>query len=359
MGGSYWNASPDSFRNRVAANMSERHSRPIDTEAPTDQRLGWRFDAVFTALALWMVAGVTWDFAFHQSGISFEEEGFLTVPHAVFYTAFLAIVVLFGTAILRNRSRGASWLEAIPFGYGYGVLGVALFAIGGPMDVLWHQAFGAEAGIEALVSPTHLLLATGAVLFFSSPLRAAWIRGVEPSLIRQLPMLFSAGFVAISIAAFAMYGNPLVEPVATGALDPGHGVLSIVMFSVLIVGVALSLVGRFRLAPGAFVFLFSFIAVPFSYSDGLHSFFPAMVTAGLIADGYNTVLQPAPSEPLRFRGFAVVLTLTLFGGYFLSHRLIWGLEWSTHIWAGALFAAVLVGILVSYLVNPYSGSYEP
>lgn len=339
--------------------MSEQVTQHNGIESSDGHRSGWRFDAAFTVLALWMVAGVTWDFAFHQSGISFEEEGFLTVPHAVFYTAFLAIVVLFGAAILRNRSRGASFREAIPFGYGYGVLGIALFAIGGPLDVLWHQAFGAEAGIEALVSPTHLLLATGAVLFFSSPLRAAWIRGVDSSFLRQLPMLFSAGFVTISIAAFAMYGNPLADPVATGELDPGHGVLSVVTFTLLVVGVSLSLVGRFRLAPGAFVFLFGFIAVPFSYDVGLQSFFPAMLVAGIIAEGFSIALRPTPETPLRFRGFAVVIPLALFGGYFLTHHILWGIEWSTHIWAGAIFASVLVGILVSYLVTPYSGSYEP
>lgn len=338
--------------------MSALDSKLFETDASDGQTSGWAFDAAFTALALWMVAGVTWDFAFHRSGISFEEEGFLTVPHAVFYTAFLAIVVLFGTAILRNRAQGASVLEAIPFGYGYGVLGLALFAVGGPMDVLWHQAFGAEAGIEALVSPTHLLLATGAVLFFSSPLRAAWIRGVETSLRRQLPMLFSAGFVTISIAAFAMYGNPLIDPIATGDLDPGYGVLKIIAFTVLSLGLALSLLSRFRLAPGAFAFLFSFIAVPFSYSAGLQSFFLPMLVTGLVADGYNTALQPTPDDRLRFRGFAVVITLTLSGGYFTTHSLIWGVDWSTHIWAGAIFASMLVGILVSYLVNPYTGTYE-
>ena len=338
--------------------MNKQISQSIDTEPRNNQRSEWTFHAAFTALALWMVAGVTWDFAFHRSGISFEEEGFLTVPHAVFYTAFLAIAVLFGAAILRNRSRGASLLEAIPFGYGYGILGIALFAIGGPMDVLWHQAFGAEAGIEALVSPTHLLLASGAVLFFSSPLRAAWIRGVDSSLVRQLPMLFSAGFVTISIAAFAMYSNPLIDSIATGDLEPGYGVLRIIMFTVLIVGVVLSLVGRFRLAPGAFTFLFSFIAVPFNYSDGLQSFFVAMLIAGLIADGFNTVFQPTPDNRLTFRGLAVVTPLALSSGYFITHKLIWGVVWSTHIWAGAIFASVLVGILVSFLVNPYTGEYE-
>lgn len=338
--------------------MNDQRPHHRDDESTDGRYSGWTFDAVFTALALWMVAGVTWDFAFHRSGISFEEEGFLTVPHAVFYTAFLAIVVLFGVGILRNRSRGASWQETVPLGYGYGLLGIALFAVGGPMDVLWHQAFGAEAGIEALVSPTHLLLATGAVLFFSSPLRAAWIRGVDTSLLGQLPMLFSAGFVTISIAAFGMYGNPLVDPVATGDLDPGHGVLSIVTFTVLVVGIALTLIGRFRLAPGAFTFLFGFIALPFSYQAGLHSFLPAMVVAGLVADGFNTAFRPTPAERLRFRGFAVVLPLALSCGYFITHGLVWGVAWSTHIWAGAVFASVLIGILVSYLVAPYSGTYE-
>lgn len=337
--------------------MIKRVSRLFDAESTDGKRSGWRFDAAFTVLALWMVAGVTWDFAFHRSGFSFADEGFLTVPHAVFYSAFLAIVIVFGGTILRNRSRGASFLESIPFGYGYGVFGVALFAIGGPLDVLWHQAFGAESDIEALVSPTHLLLATGAVLFFSSPLRAAWIRGVDSTFLRQLPMLFSAGFVTISIAAFTLYGNPLVDPVATGELDPGHGVLSIIIFTVLIAGVVLSLVGRFELAPGALVFLLSFIAVPFSYHAPLHSFLPAMVVAGLVADGFNTAFQPTFDSPLRFRGVAVVLTLTLFGGYFLIHDFFWGIAWSTHIWAGAIFAAVLGSLLVSYLVNPYSGTH--
>ncbi len=36
--------------------------------------------------------------------------------------------------------------------------------------------FGFEAGLEALLSPTHLMLAAGALLILSGPARAAWSR---------------------------------------------------------------------------------------------------------------------------------------------------------------------------------------
>lgn len=310
------------------------------------------FDAVFTVLTAWMIAGVTWDFAVHTGGISFEEEGFLTLPHMTFYSAFLAITALMVVSALDNRSRGAAWREAVPVGYRYGLLGVGLFAIGGPLDVLWHQAVGAESGIEALVSPTHLLLATGAVLFLSSPLRAAWIRGTESSLRRQLPLLVSAGFIMISIAAFGMYGNPLNEPVATGVLDPGHGVLAVAAFTVLIVGMSLTLVRRFDLAPGALTVLFGLVALPFTAGDGFSGFLPCMIAAGVVADSYTAVFRPNPARTRWVRGFACVIPLTLFTGYFVSHHLLWGVAWSTHIWAGAIVVSVLVGLLSSYLVVP-------
>lgn len=41
---------------------------------------------------------------------------------------------------------------------------------GGVLDMLWHLTFGLESGLDALVSPTHLLLVDGALL--ASPLRS-------------------------------------------------------------------------------------------------------------------------------------------------------------------------------------------
>jgi hypothetical protein len=53
------------------------------------------------------------------------------------------------------------------------LLGFMIFALGGGVDFAWHTLFGFEADEEALLSPAHLLLATGAILLTSGPLRAA------------------------------------------------------------------------------------------------------------------------------------------------------------------------------------------
>jgi hypothetical protein len=51
-----------------------------------------------------------------------------------------------------------------------------MFPAAGLADFLWHAAFGIEADIAALLSPTHLLLLSAGVLMFSGPLRSSWRR---------------------------------------------------------------------------------------------------------------------------------------------------------------------------------------
>ncbi len=46
----------------------------------------------------------------------------------------------------------------VPVGYGWGFIGVIAFAAGGVADMVWHQIFGVEVDLEALLSPSHLLL---------------------------------------------------------------------------------------------------------------------------------------------------------------------------------------------------------
>lgn len=137
---------------------------------------GIRIDAGVMALAVVGLIGNLLDIRSHDAGLSFEEEGFLTVPHVIFYSAFAGIAVLIAAVILANRLEGDSWWAAVPPGYRLGVVGVVLFGLGGPGDALWHATFSAESGVEALTSPTHLMQATGAVLFVSSPARRGFNR---------------------------------------------------------------------------------------------------------------------------------------------------------------------------------------
>lgn len=335
---------------------SESTGKRLRRAVPAFRLDGWRLDAVFTALALWMIAGVALDFRAHAHGISFEEEGFFTPSHVAFYAAFVAIAVTIAGATYRNHRPGVSWVEAIPDGYRIGVLGVVLFALGGPTDFLWHVTFGFEEGVEGLTSPTHLLLAVGATLFFSSPLRAAWTR--EPSSLReQVPAMVSAALVFTLVAFFTLYESPFAHPVGiegSGA-DAGGALLGVVWFSAVAAGLVLTLARRFELAPGAFTVVFALVGVLVTSPAGTFAFVPALALTGAVADGLFRAIRPSRDRAAAFRLFGAAVPLVLSALYFLTVVVRWELAWTTHVWAGAIVSAGLVGLLASYVAVPHAG----
>lgn len=334
-----------------------------ETVRPAAERSGLlsgrTLDAAFTALAIWMTAGVAMDFRVHNEGITFAEEGFLTPSHLTFYSAFLAIAVLVGAATAANRRDGASWIGAVPPGYRVGVLGVFLFGLGGPADLLWHSTFGFERGVEALTSPTHLLLAVGAALFLTSPLRAAWRReGRELSLRKGTPALVSAAFLLTVVAFFSLYGNPLSVPVAAVGSEvwPGHGVLSLAAFVAAVVGLCLALVGRFDLPVGAFTIVLVPAGALVTYVSGTFALAPSVVVAGVVADVLYRTTRPSFDRAPALRLFAAAIPFAFAVAYFASTAIVWGIGWTVHVWVGAVAVAVLVGLLVSYAVRPHAGT---
>lgn len=136
---------------------------------------GIAFDRVFIALATWLMVGFGLDLWAHHHVATLET--FFTPWHAVLYSGFLTIAALLVAALLRNRLSGAAWNRALPKGYELSLVGVGLFAAGGLGDAIWHQLFGIERGLEAALSPSHLVLFFSAGLIVSGPLRAAWARG--------------------------------------------------------------------------------------------------------------------------------------------------------------------------------------
>lgn len=334
---------------------------------------GYRLDAVFAVLILWLHAGVTYDFRQHAAGLDFAEEGFLTVPHAIFYTAFVVIAVTLIAVIVSNRARGDSWIESIPTGYRFALLGVLLFGLGGPLDFLWHSTFGFEEGVEALTSPTHLLLVLGGALFVTGPLRAAWARGLPETLPGQLPVVIASGLLLNVAAIFSGYGNPILVPNAAAGAVGGtimersagspaaadglgvtvaHGASGMLIFSALIVGLAVTLVRRFRLAPGAFTLIYTIAGISVAYTGGTEAFIPAMVALGLLADALYRILRPSPARAVPFRAFAAAVPASFAALYFATVHLVWGIAWTTHVWAGLVAAVTLVGLLVSYVAVP-------
>lgn len=315
---------------------------------------GWRLDAVVTVLSVLMVLGVTLDFRAHAQGISFAEEGFFTPEHVFFYSMFLVIAAVVGARTVRNRLDGEGWLDAIPPGYGAGVLGIFLFGFGGFGDLLWHGTFGFEAGIEGLTSPTHLALATGAVLFLASPARAAWRREAHLDGLRAVPVAVSVGLALTGFALFTLFVNPIVNTypaTSDGAARP-LGVVSMVVFPAILVGGALAMVSRFDLPAGALTLTLAIPGLASAVPAGNFALAVPVVLAGLVADAFLTYGPPLTEHPRVLRAFGVVVPFTFAASYFLAIELLRGIAWVVHIWTGAILYAAFAGLLLTYVVQP-------
>jgi hypothetical protein len=99
-------------------------------------------------------------------------DSFFTWWHVLLYggvTALTAWLLVIGRAHGVILQRGF----VMPPGYRLSLIGAVLFFTGGVADLVWHSVFGVEAGLEALLSPTHLWLFTAGALMLSGPVRAA------------------------------------------------------------------------------------------------------------------------------------------------------------------------------------------
>ncbi|PSQ19552.1 hypothetical protein BRD00_01415 [Halobacteriales archaeon QS_8_69_26] len=325
---------------------------------------GATLDGVITVLSVLMVAGLVADLRAHATGLSFEEEGFLTTAHVFFYAMFLGIVATLLVAVHRERRRGASLPEAVPAGYGWAVVGVAVFGTGGAADYVWHSAFGFEQGIEALVSPSHTMLAVGGALFLAAPLRAAWIREGRPAGAAVIPLVVSATLVLTLVGMFGGFLNPLVRPYPSveGYQTMRHGMVTLIVFPLLYVGMGLALVRRFRPPPGCLTVVFTVPAVAISIAEfNFPLAYPALLT-GIVADVLAATWPPTPDDPTAMRVFSAAVPMTLAGTYLVMVDLSYGLAheqlasgfvtWSAHVLAGTVVLAGVAGLMLSYFAVP-------
>ena len=112
-----------------------------------------------------------------------EFEGFFTPWHGALYAAFAAATVWIVVLGLR-RGVGLHGLlqpldavRRLPAGYPSAAVGVLVFGLGGVLDLLWHTAFG----IDALLSPSLLVLFVGGMLLLTAPVCRAWPHRTAPS----------------------------------------------------------------------------------------------------------------------------------------------------------------------------------
>ena len=176
-------------------------------------------DAVTVTIGLWLVAGLFSDgWAHHNLP---EMEGFFTPWHQALYSGLLLAGVWF---VWLGRAGGVRWYRAVPPGYGWGVVGVGVFAVGGLADMAWHLALGVERGLDALLSPSHLVLFIGGLLILTSAVRSRWGSGDIDS-----PVAMGAlALVTALVSFFLLYVSEFAATAPTIAFrtypegDPRH-----------------------------------------------------------------------------------------------------------------------------------------
>ena len=318
-----------------------------------------RFDWAIVILSAVFLGGLFLDGWAHTHG--FVDETFFTPWHALLYGGWFLMGLFLGTSLLQNVSRGISWREALPAGYGLSLIGVLLWLPGGVGDLLWHTAFGFEENVDILYSPTHLILATGFFLMASGPLRAAWQRKTPENGWRQLPALLSLVFTLSLLTLFTQIAYPIANLWGVGTNVPPYdlmelGVVSFLLDTVLLMGFLFLAMRRWTLPRGAFTLIFTLnaVAMGFLFDQGPYPwpFVIARSMAGMLADWLYWRWQPSWQGRTTLRWFAFTVPAATTALHFLTAQIVTGITWTIHLWLGTVFTAGIAGLLLSYVAAP-------
>jgi hypothetical protein len=316
---------------------------------------------------MWLIGGIFVDGYAHNHGVV---ETFFTPWHAILYSGFIASGIWMTWLLyLSRRATGLPWTQAAPVGYGLGLVGVAVFLIGGLGDMIWHIVFGIEQDIAALLSPTHLVLLVGGVLILSSPYRAEWHNkeSKEPGWREFAPPFLSVVITIGAVSFFLMYAwmfryNLPAQSVVDGYLttynnnhilevNETRGLTYILLNTIVYMFPAFLLMRRWKLPFGTLLLLFTIITIMMNVLDGFQDWRSIIIAlaAGLIGDLLYLWLRPSEEKMWAYRIVALIVPVALWSLYFVWMIVINGIGWPVEMWTGAIVEAGLVSLGLSVL----------
>jgi len=309
---------------------------------------------------LWMTVGLFLDGYFHQN-LDSGGESFITPWHGVFYAGFTASALWLARMSRRRAPGGLDWrLASLPPGYDGARVGLALFALGGIGDAAWHGAFGVERGIDALLSPTHLLLFVGLLLILTAPVRAARATPSQPpspwmlawSVITATALVgFFLNFAwGLGIAALTRTPyDPLTDAGETSVIA---GVASMLVTTAVLFTASRVLLAARQLPVGAITALFTITAllVSAAFDEDAEGVLAAALAGVALELLLRTRRAVDPGRP-PIAAF-VTASGVLWLGYLGLLRALDGIEWQPEIWLGAATLCALLAGAIAAIGNP-------
>ena len=328
----------------------------------TNPRGGIAFDYGMLGCLLVLFGGAYTDGWAHNNLKGLDT--FFTPWHGILYGGFSLCAAYLAVAAIRGRMAGYAWLQSMPRGYELSLAGVAIFGVGGVLDMLWHRAFGIEADVGATVSPTHLLLFLGVALMYVGPLRAVLARG-DVSAAARYAGVISLALLWSACTFFTQYALPFGETFSAAsargvtALDAYRaqalGISAVLLQTAFFIGIVLFAASRMRLPAGA-IALASLVNATATaimrqhdFATGPLAIVVAAVVAGALCDALYARLRPAPDRKRAWLGFAAGVPAIVYGVYFATVTVLAGTWWSPHMLFGAPVEAAGIGYLAGWL----------
>ena len=319
-------------------------------------------------VSLWVVTGLFVDGWAHTHGR--VDETFFTPYHAILYSSLAAATLVLGFAAFINYRKGISWRYALPSVYRSAALGIPLFFLAGIFDLIWHEIFGTEVDVEALLSPSHLVLAFSGWLIVSSPFREAWSDESVPYG-RSPRAIFSLFISVIAMLSVLTFFLQFVHPIPTFYFFSGRGpapetlgwwalqelgIVSILLNSALIAGFVFFIMKRWRLPLGSYTSILAIngFAMGFVSDTGISIQYLATMAviayagAGLIIDILVFAVSGKQANQIP-RVFAFSVPAVISASVLGTFAIIEGLWWSIHLWLGVIFMSGIGGIFLHKL----------
>lgn len=333
-----------------------------DTSTTIRQAPATRVEQIATLLGgFWLTIGIFVDGYAHENIIDTATEDFLTPWHALFYSGFLATAAWMVVVALR-RQRAPRFVDRFPPGYRLGAVGIGLFALGGIGDGIWHTIYGVETSIDALLSPTHLLLFVGLLLILSAPLRASWVGPDVDDGWRQLAIpVVSIALCAALVAFFFTYvwglsangwlGVTYEPDTGFGEGAVNFGMTASLVSTIVLVAPIVLLLRRWSLPFGTVAGIWTVVAALEKLAfEGDDVAIPAALVGGLAFD----LLLRWPSGPRRWivRAAAFTAPVVMWTTWMWLSRNTPGIAMPVEIWMGVIVFAGLAGLGLALIGFP-------